>query len=93
MDDLSILSARIPTNHYLMKPWDPPEERLYGVVDDLLDDWQASFRPPFEGIRIVSHRWSPRFTQIRDFLARNSIPYQVLDVETDETVGRQSTDR
>jgi len=78
----AINSVRI--DHYLMKPWDPPEERLYGVVDDLLDDWQTSYRPPFEGIRIVGYRWSPRFTQIRDFLARNSIPYQVLDVETDD---------
>ena len=78
----------VKIDHYLMKPWDPPEERLYGVVDDLLDDWQASFRPPFEGIRIVGHRWSPHFTQIRDFLARNSIPYQVLDVETDETAAQ-----
>src|SRR5438094_4491620 len=78
----------VQIDHYLMKPWDPPEERLYGVVDDLLDDWQASFRPPFEGIRIVGHRWSPHFTQLRDFLARNSIPYQVLDVETDETAGQ-----
>jgi len=78
----------VQIDHYLMKPWDPPEERLYGVVDDLLDDWQASFRPPFEGIRIVGHRWSSHFTQIRDFLARNSIPYQVLDVETEETAGQ-----
>src|SRR6266496_1225424 len=78
----------VQIDHYLMKPWDPPEERLYGVVDDLLDDWQASFRPPFEGIRIVGHRWSPHFTQIRDFLARNSIPYQVLDVETEETAAQ-----
>ena len=75
----------VKIDHYLMKPWDPPEERLYGVVDDLLDDWQAGFRPPFEGIRVVGHRWSPHFTQIRDFLARNSIPYQLLDAETDET--------
>ncbi len=74
----------VQIDHYLMKPWDPPEERLYGVVDDLLDDWQASFHPPFDGIRIVSHRWSPRFTQIRDFLARNSIPYEVLDIETND---------
>jgi len=74
----------VKIDHYLMKPWDPPEERLYGVVDDLLDDWQASFRPPFEGIRIVGHRWSPHFNQMRDFLARNSIPYQLLDAETDE---------
>ncbi len=75
----------VKIDHYLMKPWDPPEERLYGVVDDLLDDWQAGFRPPFDGIRIVGHRWSPHFNQIRDFLARNSIPYQLLDAETDET--------
>ena len=75
----------VKIDHYLMKPWDPPEERLYGVVDELLDDWQAGFRPPFEGIRIVGHRWSPHFNQIRDFLARNSIPYQLLDAETDET--------
>ena len=74
----------VKIDHYLMKPWDPPEERLYGVVDDLLDDWQAGFRPPFEGIRIVGHRWSPHFNQMRDFLARNSIPYQLLDAETDE---------
>jgi thioredoxin reductase (NADPH) len=75
----------VQIDHYLMKPWDPPEERLYGVVDDLLDDWQASFHPAFDGIRIVGHRWSPHFTQIRDFLARNSIPYQLLDAETDAT--------
>ncbi|HTS19908.1 MAG TPA: FAD-dependent oxidoreductase [Verrucomicrobiae bacterium] len=73
----------VKIDHYLMKPWDPPEERLYGVVDDLLDDWQASFRPRFEGIRIVGSRWSPHFNQVRDFLARNSIPYQLLEVETD----------
>jgi thioredoxin reductase (NADPH) len=78
----------VKIDHYLMKPWDPPEEHLYGVVDDLLDDWQASFRPPFEGIRIVGHRWSPRFSQIRDFLATNSIPYQTLDAESDE-IARQ----
>lgn len=81
----------VQIDHYLMKPWDPPEERLYGVVDDLLDDWHATFRPPFEGIRIVGHRWSPHFTQIRDFLARNSIPYQVLDAETDDTARQLMT--
>jgi thioredoxin reductase (NADPH) len=78
----------VQIDHYLMKPWDPPEEHLYGVVDDLLDDWQASFRPPFEGIRIVGHRWSAHYNQIRNFLAQNSIPYQLLDAETDATAGQ-----
>jgi len=75
----------VKIDHYLMKPWDPPEERLYGVVDDLLDDWQADFTPPFEGVRVVGHRWSPTGMEIKDFLGRNFIPYQWLDIETDET--------
>ena len=75
----------VKIDHYLMKPWDPPEERLYGVVDDLLDDWQASFHPPFEGIRIVGHRWSPQSSEVRDFLARNYIPYEWLNAESDES--------
>src|SRR5689334_7409787 len=79
----AINSVRI--DHYLMKPWDPPEERLYGVVDDLLDDWQATYHPAFDGIRVVGHRWSPAAMEIRDFLGRNFIPYQWLDVEKDET--------
>ena len=45
-------------DHYLMKPWDPPEERLYGVVDDMLDDWQASYHPAFQGVRVIGHQWS-----------------------------------
>lgn len=74
----------VQVDHYLMKPWDPPEERLYGVVDDLLDDWQAAYHPIFDGIRVVGHRWSPPAMEIRDFLGRNFIPYQWLDVEKDE---------
>ena len=70
-------------DHYLMKPWDPPEERLYGVVDDLLDDWQASYHPAFEGVRVIGHQWSPLSSQIRDFLGRNFVPHQWLNVETD----------
>ena len=58
----------VQIDHYLMKPWDPPEERLYGVVDDLLDDWQASYHPAFEGVRVIGHRWSPQSNEIRDFL-------------------------
>lgn len=76
----AINSARI--HHYLMKPWNPPEERLYPVLNDLLEDWRASFRPPFEGVRVMGTRWSPQAFTIRDFLARSQAPYQWLDVET-----------
>jgi thioredoxin reductase (NADPH) len=74
----------VHVDHYLMKPWDPPEEHLYGVVDDLLDDWQASFRPEFEGVRVVGHRWSSQSNEIRDFLGRNFVPHQWLNAEGDE---------
>jgi len=70
-------------DHYLLKPWDPPEERLYGVVDDLLDDWQASFRPAFDGVRVIGHRWSPQASELRDFLGRNFVPHLWLNVECD----------
>ena len=75
----------VQIDHYLMKPWDPPEERLYGVVDDLLDDWQASYHPVFEGVRVIGHRWSPQANEIRDFLGRNFVPHQWLNIETDES--------
>ncbi|QYO68810.1 FAD-dependent oxidoreductase [Leptolyngbya sp. 7M] len=78
----AINSARL--QYYLLKPWDPPEEKLYPVLNDLLDDWLASFRPPFEGIRVVGNRWSPQSHQVKDFLARNQIPYQWLDIELQE---------
>lgn len=71
-------------DYYLMKPWDPPEERLYPVLDDLLDDWQANFHPPFEGIRVIGNRWSPHSHQAKDFLARNQVPYQWMDIELSE---------
>src|SRR5215471_4461470 len=74
----------VQIDHYLMKPWDPPEERLYGIVDDLLDDWHATYHPVFDGIRVVGHRWSPAAMEIRDFLGRNFIPYQWLYIEKDE---------
>lgn len=72
-------------DHYLMKPWDPPEERLYGVVDDMLDDWQACFRPEFQGVRIIGNQWSPHSSEVRDFLGRNFVPHKWLNIETDET--------
>jgi thioredoxin reductase (NADPH) len=74
----------VQIDHYLMKPWDPPEERLFGVVDDMLDDWQATYHPVFEGVRVIGHRWSPQASEIRDFLGRNFVPHQWLNVETDE---------
>src|ERR1700691_1471059 len=69
-------------DYFFMKPWDPPSEHLYPQVDDLLDDWQASYRPPFQGIRVLGTRWSPRCYELRDFLARSHVPYQWIDVET-----------
>ena len=68
-------------NYFFLKPWDPPAEHLYPQLDDLLDDWQASYRPAFEGIRVLGTRWSPRSYELRDFLARNRVPYQWIDVE------------
>src|ERR1700676_2872160 len=68
-------------NYFFLKPWDPPAEHLYPQLDDLLDDWQASYRPTFQGIRVLGTRWSPRSYELRDFLARNRVPYQWTDVE------------
>ena len=75
----AINSARL--DYYLLKPWDPPEEQLYPVLDDLLDDWLSVYRPAFEGIRVIGDRWSPCSHNVKDFLARNQIPYQWLDIE------------
>ena len=70
-------------DHYLSKPWDPPEERLFPVVDDLLDAWQAECLPEAKGLRLVGHQWSPRSHAIKDFLSCNLVPYRWLDVERD----------
>jgi thioredoxin reductase (NADPH) len=81
----------IRLDQYLLKPWDPPEEKLYPIVDDLLTDWLAAFRPPFEGLRLLSGRWAPRGHEIRDFLTRNQVPYAWLDPVTDDE-GRRFAD-
>jgi len=70
-------------DHYLSKPWDPPEERLFPVVDDLLDAWQAESLPEATGLRLIGHQWATRSHAIKDFLASNLIPYKWLDVERD----------
>src|SRR3954469_5629845 len=69
----------IGLDYYLQKPWDPPEEKLYPVLDGLLGDWRTSYRPPFEGIRVVGDRWSPQSHVVKDFLGRNRVPYQWQD--------------
>ena len=73
----AINTARI--HYYLTKPWDPPEEKLYPVLDDLLQDWNAGFQPKFEGLRVIGHRWSLKDHQLRSFLSRNHVPYRWLD--------------
>ena len=70
-------------DHYLSKPWDPPEERLYPAIDDLLEEWQAESLPEAKGLRLVGHQWSPQSHAIKDFLASNLIPYRWLDVARD----------
>ncbi len=68
-------------DYFFMKPWDPPAENLYPQLDDLLDDWHASYRPAYQGIRVLGTRWSPRCYELRDFLARSHVPFQWIDVE------------
>ncbi len=81
----------IQLHHYLLKPWDPPERQLYPVLDDLLQEWFAGHKPPFEGVRVLGTRWSPKSYETRDFLARNQVPFQWLDADAagrDREVGR-----
>jgi thioredoxin reductase (NADPH) len=78
----------IRLDHYILKPWDPPDEKLYPIVDDLLSDWAATFRPAFEGLRLLAGRWAPGGHLIRDYLTRNQVPYAWLD-PTDDEEGRR----
>jgi thioredoxin reductase (NADPH) len=88
-------------HYFFMKPWDPPTEHLYPQLDDLLSDWQASYHPIYSGIRVLGTRWSPRSYELRDFLARNHVPYQWIDAEISasdpetklllETLGAEAT--
>jgi thioredoxin reductase (NADPH) len=73
----------IGLDYYLMKPWDPPEQHLYPILDDLLNSWWQISPPPYDGIRVAGTLWSPKSHDVKDFLARNRIPYQWLDIELD----------
>lgn len=72
----------VQLDYYLMKPWDPPEEKLYPILDDQLEDWQCYYKPEFEGIKIIGYQWSPKSHQIKDFLSGNMVPYQWVDIES-----------
>ncbi len=87
----AINTARI--HYYLNKPWDPPEEKLYPVLTDLLEDWQAGYRPAFEGLRIIGHRWSLNDFRVRNFLSRNHVPYRWLDVAASPEAAKLLEDR
>ena len=78
-------------DYYLMKPWHPPEERLYPILDELLEDWKVRVRLPYEGIRVAGTLWSLSSHQAKDFLTRHQIPYQWLDIEKDSSA-RQSVE-
>jgi thioredoxin reductase (NADPH) len=79
---------RLTIDHYLLKPWQPPEQHLYPALDDLLTDWEACVRPPFQGVRVVGYRFSPASHQTRDFLASNCVPFEWLDLERDPEARR-----
>jgi thioredoxin reductase (NADPH) len=78
----------IGLDHYLLKPWDPPEERLYPVIDDLLGDWRRANPDHTSEVRVVGHRWSDRGHDIKLFLARNHVPYRWYDIERDAAAQR-----
>ena len=75
----------VQLDYYLLKPWNPPEEKLYPVIDDILQDWLANYSPPFIGLRIVGYQFSPNTHNIKDFLAGNMFPYLFMNIENDET--------
>lgn len=87
--DVPISTIR-PANpdYYLRKPWDSPEEQLYPILKDLLADWQVTYRPPSEGLRVIGHRWAANTYRVRDLLARNQVRYQWLDLDTSEEACR-----
>ncbi len=73
----------VALDHYLMKPWDPPEQHLYPVLDDLLSEWRSRLRPSFDGIRLLGSQWSPHSYVTKEFLSRNHVPYEWVDLDLD----------
>ncbi|TAE24348.1 MAG: response regulator [Cytophagales bacterium] len=73
----------VQLDYYIAKPWDPPQEKLYPILDDLLSDWRSSYRPAFEGLKLIGYQFSPASHELKDFLAGNLFPYQWINVETD----------
>ncbi|MCZ6661561.1 MAG: FAD-dependent oxidoreductase [Actinobacteria bacterium] len=74
----------VELDNYIMKPWDPPEDLLYPILDDLLDDWRDAYRPVFDGLRVIEHRWSKTSHDLKVFLTQNQIPFRSIDLETDQ---------
>jgi len=74
----------IQLDYYLMKPWDPPEDRLYPIINGLLEDWQSTYRPAFKGLKVIGYQFSPKSHDIKEFLSGNLVPFQWMDIETSE---------
>jgi thioredoxin reductase (NADPH) len=74
----------VQLDYYLMKPWDPPEDKLFPVINDLLDDWHVDYTPAFKGIKLMGYQFSPQSHVVKDYLSSNLIPYQWLDVERND---------
>ena len=73
-------------DHYLLKPWDPPDLKLYPILDDLLSFWASNVKLPYDGIRVIGAQWSPQSYEVKDFLSRNNIPYQWVDIDIDQSM-------
>lgn len=82
----------VDLDHYLLKPWSPPEDRLYPIVDDVLTDWQANADIPFEGVTVFGATWSPTTYDVKAFLARNEVPYRFIDIDRDAEAAVRAND-
>jgi thioredoxin reductase (NADPH) len=74
----------VKLDYYLTKPWDPPEEKLYPVITDMLEDWQGNYRPDFKGIKVIGYQFSPKSHDIKEFLSGYLVPYLWLDANSEE---------